>query len=58
MSHGNIDNQFINKILERVCLLFKYYNNNYRPIYHLEAFILYLIKLVNENENDNKTSIE
>tara|TARA_B110000259_G_scaffold188344_2_gene246612 strand:- start:3048 stop:4121 length:1074 start_codon:yes stop_codon:yes gene_type:complete len=56
MSGGNIDSGFITKILERVCLLFKYYNNNYRPIYHLEAFILYLIKLV--NENDNKSSIE
>ena len=56
MSGGNIDNGFINKIFERVCLLFKYYNNNYRPIYHLEAFILYLIKLV--NENDNKTGVE
>jgi hypothetical protein len=56
MSIGNIDSKFITKIFERVCLLFKYYNNNYRPIYHLEAFILYLIKLV--NENDDKTSIE
>jgi hypothetical protein len=56
MSGGNIDTRFITKILERVCLLFKYYNNNYRPIYHLEAFILYLIKLVNDNHD--KTSIE
>ena len=56
MSGGNIDSEFINKIFERVCLLFKYYNNNYRPIYHLEAFILYLIKLV--NENDNKTGVK
>jgi hypothetical protein len=56
MSGGNIDTGFITKILERVCLLFKYYNNNYRPIYHLEAFILYLIKLVNDNHD--KTSIE
>ena len=26
---------------------FKYYNNNYRPIYHLENYILYLIKVIN-----------
>ena len=27
---------------------FTTYNNNYRPIFHLEKYILYLIKLVNE----------
>ena len=48
-----IDNDFINKIFIRTCILFKYYNNNYRPIYHLEAYILYLIKIVNENESTN-----
>tara|TARA_B100000780_G_scaffold274770_1_gene240297 strand:+ start:1968 stop:3026 length:1059 start_codon:yes stop_codon:yes gene_type:complete len=50
LSGEKMDKDFINKIFVRVCILFKYYNNNYRPIYHLEAFILYLIKLVNENE--------
>ena len=50
ISKNDISYDFINIILERTCILFKYYNNNYRPIYHLEAFILYLIKLVNENE--------
>tara|TARA_B100000424_G_scaffold170168_1_gene131026 strand:+ start:7523 stop:8476 length:954 start_codon:yes stop_codon:yes gene_type:complete len=29
-------------------MFFKYYNNNYRPIYHLENYILYLIIKVNE----------
>ena len=24
----------------------KYYNNNYRPIYHLERFIFYLCKII------------
>ena len=24
----------------------KYFNNNYRPIYHLENFILYLTKII------------
>lgn len=50
LSGEKIDKDFINKIFVRICILFKYYNNNYRPIYHLEAFILYLIKLVNDNE--------
>ena len=25
----------------------QYYNNNYRPIYHLESFIFYLINIIN-----------
>lgn len=50
LSGEKINQDFINKIFLRICILFKYYNNNYRPIYHLEAFILYLIKLVNEDE--------
>jgi hypothetical protein len=53
LSGEKIDPNFINKIFVKICILFKYYNNNYRPIYHLEAFILYLIKLVNENECTN-----
>lgn len=48
-----INKDFINKIFIRTCILFKYYNNNYRPIYHLEAFILYLIKLINEDESSD-----
>ena len=35
-------------LLENTYIFFKYYNNNYRPIYHLENYILYLIKLINE----------
>ena len=46
LSGEKLDPDFINKIFVRICILFKYYNNNYRPIYHLEAFILYLIKLI------------
>ena len=55
-SGEKIDKNFINKIFIRICILFKYYNNNYRPIYHLEAFILYLVKLINENESGICTS--
>ena len=27
---------------------FQYYNNNYRPIYHLESFLLYLVSEIHE----------
>ena len=33
----------INDILIKTYTFLYYYNNNYRPIYHLESFILYLI---------------
>jgi hypothetical protein len=31
-------------------IFLKNYNNNYRPIFHLESFTLYLIELINENK--------
>tara|TARA_Y100000389_G_scaffold182124_1_gene198457 strand:- start:514 stop:1509 length:996 start_codon:yes stop_codon:yes gene_type:complete len=37
-----------NNILVETCNFFKFYNNNYRPIYHLESYILYLIKIYND----------
>ena len=43
------DTNIINNIMIKTCIFFKYYNNNYRPIYHLESYILYLIKIYNEN---------
>lgn len=38
----------IKDLLDNTYLFFKYYNNNYRPIYHLENYILYLIKYIHE----------
>jgi hypothetical protein len=35
-------------LLDNTYHFFKLYNNNYRPIYHLENYVLYLIKLVHE----------
>jgi len=40
----NLDSEFL-YITGNFCTT---YNNNYRPIFHLEKYILYLIKLVNE----------
>jgi hypothetical protein len=40
---NNIDN-----ILYKTYSFLKYYNNNYRPIYHLENFLYKIINLVNE----------
>ena len=42
-----------NKICDLIynsLIFFKNYNNNYRPIFHLESFTLYLIELIHENK--------
>jgi hypothetical protein len=43
-----IDLSKLTKILNDTYKFFKYYNNNYRPIYHLERYILYIIQVVHE----------
>lgn len=35
-------------LFDKLYNILNYYNNNYRPIYHLERFFLYLIKTINE----------
>lgn len=39
----NVTNKKINNILNKTHLFFKQYNNNYRPIYHLESIFYYII---------------
>ena len=46
-----IDNRYLKKeetsdILVRSYSFLKYYNNNYRPIYHLESIIFYIINKI------------
>ena len=43
-----IDNKKLNMILIQTYLFFKLYNNNYRPIYHLEKYILYITTIIHE----------
>ena len=56
---GHYDEHITNVSLKTVSF-FHYYNNNYRPIYHLENFFVYLIttihgfKSINENIEHNK----
>ena len=35
-------------ILLKTYNFLKYYNNNYRPIYHLESYLFYLISVIHE----------
>lgn len=46
MVFNNINNN-MSQILIKTYNFLQYYNNNYRPIYHLESYLLYLIKVIN-----------
>ena len=41
------------KILIKTYNFLKYFNNNYRPIYHLESYLYYLVSVINEYEYDD-----
>ena len=45
-----IVNTKISDLIYNTLIFFKNYNNNYRPIFHLESYTLYLIELINENK--------
>jgi len=38
----------LSKILIKTYIFFQYYNNNYRPIYHVECYFLYLAKIIHK----------
>lgn len=51
LSDNKLDNNDISDIINKCYTSFKYFNNNYRPIYHLESIMLYIIKKIyNYNE--------
>ena len=41
-----IKKEYLSSILIKTYCFFQYYNNNYRPIYHVENYFLYLAKLI------------
>ena len=48
---GDLSGNNISQVIEKMYLFLKYYNNNYRPIYHLESIIFYIIiKIYNLDE--------
>jgi hypothetical protein len=51
IENNYLSEENISDILIRTYSFLKYYNNNYRPIYHLESIIFYIInKIHNFNE--------
>ena len=45
-----IDDIIINDLLDHTYISIKYYNNNYRPIYHIENILLYITSKINKYE--------
>ena len=46
ISDRKIESRHMSEVMVKTYLFLKYYNNNYRPIYHVEKYILYLIKII------------
>ena len=45
---NHINRSNMTRILTRTYLFLKYYNNNYRPIYHLESYLFYLASIIHD----------
>lgn len=43
---GKLNAQQTSEILDKTHLFFKYYNNNYRPIYHLENMLVFILNRI------------
>jgi hypothetical protein len=41
-----IDTKDLSAIMLKTYCFFQYYNNNYRPIYHLENYLFFLVKII------------
>lgn len=41
-----IPNEKLGEVLNKTYSFLRYYNNNYRPIYHLELYLLYIMKII------------
>ena len=46
IENNKIKNESVADMLIKTYSFFQYYNNNYRPIYHLENYLFYLISII------------
>jgi len=44
--HKHLTKNQLSPLLIKTFIFFKYYNNNYRPIYHLESYLFYIISVI------------
>ena len=48
INNNYIDGSRVSNIINQTYIFLKYYNNNYRPIYHLESIVFYIINNIYE----------
>ncbi len=48
VNENKINKHHLSDILIKTYVFFQYYNNNYRPIYHMEKYLLSLAKIIHE----------
>ena len=60
INSDKIDKDNISDIMEKTYLFLKYFNNNYRPIYHLESIMFYMISKIHHYDvgSNKRTSIK
>ncbi len=46
VNQNRIKTEMLSDILIKTYCFFQYYNNNYRPIYHLEKYLFHIIKVI------------
>ena len=50
IKQNKIDKKYFSPLLVKTYQFLQYYNNNYRPIYHLESYLFYLINIIHKYE--------
>jgi len=58
ISQKKIKSNNITNLLIKTYIFFQYYNNNYRPIYHVENFMFYLASLIHRKSENNNCKID
>jgi hypothetical protein len=51
INKNKIKKEQINDLLIKTYVFFQYYNNNYRPIYHLENYLFSLVCIIHNFDN-------
>jgi hypothetical protein len=46
INQKHVKKMYMSNILLKTYIFLKYYNNNYRPIYHLESYLFYLTSII------------
>ena len=46
IKNGDLQNKDVTDVMDKTYYFLKYYNNNYRPIYHLESIMFYIINKI------------